>query len=214
MDSGQDTRRSWLVKGLAALGVGGVVAVGAASRPSSEQAPSREPSFDPTKGEIVRLTLGRGLKSEVLARYPGESDIDTATKKLSKASGPGAGSQANVDQFLPKEAPSKWVGEYIGFAEGSLITKGYKVDTVEPDKRQVTLEVTANGKTDKITVSTDYTDPQNTPFSFKDEEGNSLTVVAALGRKREEIKGGINPDTVQIADRVVIYKAKSKAAST
>ncbi|MDO8452637.1 MAG: hypothetical protein Q7S79_02700 [bacterium] len=208
MDSGQDTRR-WFIRGLSALGLvaaGGAVA--ASSMTSETPSTPEQAPFDPTKGEIVRLTPGRGLQSEVLTRYPGEKEIVVAVRKLSAASG--GRDQQNVDHFLTKESPLKWQGEYIPVSEGSNIEDtDYKVDKVDPGAKSITLEVTANGKVDKITISTDFSNPQNEPFTFRDKKGRAITVVAALGRKREELKGGIAPDTAQLPDRVVLHRTTS-----
>lgn len=218
MDSGFDgSRRGWLKKGLAALGVigaGGGAAAVAASQPGEQTSKAEQSLFNPVEGDVVRLQPGRGLKSEVLSRYPQEQDVVTAVRKLGIASG--AGDQQNVDQFLPKEAPSKWKGEYIGVREGAQIPglAGFKVQEVNPDRKVVTLEVSKNGKVSPLVISVDFSNPQKRPDSFSDQEGNSYTFVAALGRKREEIKGIAAPDAVQIPDRVVVYKEKTNPAPT
>ena len=199
-------RRRTLIGGAVAAGAAGVlatVAVAGVGQQSTEKPPQK--TFNPLEGEVVNLTSGRGLKSEVIARFPGEVEVQVAVQKILRASGTwNEGDQEGVDYFIPKEPVSNWKGQYIGYKEGTVIEDlGYKVEGVNPGKKTVTLSFTEQGKAGSITLALDSKDPNKKPDAFRDFKGNTYTFVTTLGRKSESAAGS---KLAVIADRVVLYK--------
>lgn len=205
-DSSPSRGRRWLLGGAGLAGMAATLF--GLTRFAESRGPEKAPqkSFDPVEGAVVRLAPGRGLKSEVISRFPGEVAVEESVRKLLRASGTwNEGDQEGVDYFIPKEAPSAWRGQYIGYKEGTVIEDlGYKVEGVSPDNKTVTLSFTERGKAGSTTLSLDSKDPNRKPDVFKDFKGNTYTFVATLGRQSESADG-VRKLAV-IADRVVLYK--------